>query len=151
MSPKALIEPLQREIERARMLHAADLAAGFGAAALRYALARKYPLAARDFGWQYVFPSVQRSIDPSDGIERRHHFDDAMLARGLKAARLRAGIVKPLTAHTLWHSFATHLLEMGYEIRTVQELLGHRDVATTRIYTHVVNRNASVVLSPLDR
>lgn len=87
--PKSLVEPLQREVERAQMLHAADLAAGFGAAALPYALARKYPSAARDFGWQYVFPSVQRSIDPTDGVERRHHFDDAILARGLKAARLR--------------------------------------------------------------
>lgn len=149
--PKSLVEPLQREIERARILHATDLAAGFGAAALPYALARKYPSAARDFGWQYVFPSVQRSIDPTDGIERRHHFDDAILARGLKVARVRAGIVKPLSAHTLRHSFATHLLEMGYDIRTVQELLGHRDVATTQIYTHVLNRSASGVLSPLDR
>lgn len=149
--PKSLVEPLQREVERARVLHGADLAAGFGAVELPHALARKYPNAPRDFGWQYVFPSVQRSIDPRDGIERRHHFDDAILARGLKGARKRAGIVKPLSAHTLRHSFATHLLEMGYDIRTVQELLGHKDVATTQIYTHVLNRGAGGVLSPLDR
>ena len=149
--PKSLVEPLQREVERARILHVADLAAGFGAVGLPHALARKYPAAARDFGWQYVFPSVQRSRDPRNGIERRHHFDDAILARGLKGARKRAGIVKPLSAHTLRHSFATHLLEMGYDIRTVQELLGHKDVATTQIYTHVLNRGAGGVLSPLDR
>jgi integrase len=115
------------------------------------ALARKYRSAARDFGWQYVFPSVQRSVDPRDGVQRRHHFDDAVLSRGLKAARLRAGIVKQLSAHTLRHSFATHLLEIGYDIRTVQELLGHKDVATTQIYTHVLNRNANGIFSPLDR
>jgi integron integrase len=149
--PKSLFEPLQREVERARMLHVADLTAGFGAVVMPHALARKYPNAARDFGWQYVFPSVQRSRDPRNGIERRHHFDDAILARGLKGARMRAGIVKPLSAHTLRHSFATHLLEMGYDIRTVQELLGHKDVATTQIYTHVLNRGAGGVLSPLDR
>ena len=103
------------------------------------------------FGWQYVFPSVQRSIDPPDGIKRRHLFDDAFLARGLKTARLRVGIVKPLRAHALRHLFATHLLEMGYDIRTVQELLGHTDVAKTQIYTHVLNRNASGVLRLLDR
>jgi integron integrase len=149
--PKSLGEPLQREVERARILHCADLAAGFGAVELPHALGRKYPAAPRDFGWQYVFPSVQRSIDPRDGVERRHHFDDAILTRGLKGARMRAGIVKPLSAHTVRHSFATHMLEMGYDIRTVQELLGHKDVATTQIYTHVLNRGAGGVLSPLDR
>ncbi|QNP40215.1 integron integrase [Lysobacter solisilvae (ex Woo and Kim 2020)] len=149
--PKALVEPLQREVERARTLHAADLQAGFGAAHLPDALARKYPNAEREFGWQYVFPSPKRSIDPRDQVERRHHFDDGTLSRALKAACQRAGIVKPVSAHTLRHSFATHMIEAGYDIRTVQELLGHKDVATTQIYTHVLNRGAGGVVSPLDR
>lgn len=149
--PKALIEPLQREMERARTLHAADLQAGFGAVHLPHALARKYPNAEREFGWQYVFPSPKRSVDPRDKLERRHHFDDAALSRALKSACQRAGIVKPVSAHTLRHSFATHMIEAGYDIRTVQELLGHKDVATTQIYTHVLNRGAGGVVSPLDR
>ena len=151
MLPQRLVDPLRREIERARMLHDADLYAGFGIAALPHALSRKYPNAGREFGWQFVFPSVQRSRDPNDGVERRHHFDDGVFSRAIKKACRRAGLVKPVSAHTLRHSFATHLLEAGQDIRTVQELLGHKDVSTTQIYTHVLNRGGYGVVSPLDR
>jgi integron integrase len=150
MLPRSLVEPLVREVERVRTLHTQDLAEGHGAVWLPHALERKHKNANRAFGWQYLFPARDLSRDPRSGTTRRHHLDDAVLSRGLKMACRRACIVKPVTAHTLRHSFATHLIETGYDIRTVQELLGHKDVATTQIYTHVLNRGGRGVVSPID-
>ncbi|MEJ2382668.1 MAG: integron integrase [Gammaproteobacteria bacterium] len=149
--PDALRAPLAAQLERARALHIGDLHDGYGRVWLPHALARKYPNAGREWGWQYVFPSVRRSRDPRDGQIRRHHLDEKNVQRAVRNAARRAGIHKKVTCHTFRDCFATHLLEQGHDIRTVQELLGHKDVRTTMIYTHVLNRGGRGVRSPLDR
>jgi integron integrase len=150
MLPETLVAPLQEHLVRVQQLHTTDLAAGYGAVYLPYALERKYPNANREWGWQYMFPAKSRSVDPRTGTERRHHLDESSLQKAVRAAARLAGIAQHITCHTFRHSFATQLLEAGYDIRTVQELLGHQDVKTTMIYTHVLNRGAQAVRSPLD-
>ncbi len=148
--PEGLKAELKKHLERVKLLHEKDLAEGFGRVSLPHALARKFPNADREWAWQWVFPSARRSLDPRSGIVRRHHANELPIQRAMKGAVRLAGLSQRATCHTLRHCFATHLLENNYDIRTVQDLLGHEDVATTMIYTHVMQKPGLGVRSPLD-
>ena len=151
MLPESVIPSLQRHMNAVYKLHRRELQLGRGVVELPYALGRKYPNAAREWKWQYIFPSVRLYVDADSGVKKRHHLDPSVLRKAVSQSARKSGIQKKVTCHTFRHSFATHLLEDGYDIRTVQELLGHRSVKTTMIYTHVLNRGGLGVISPADR
>ena len=150
MLPEAVKEPLRLHLHKVKALHERDLSLGVGRVAMPDAIERKYPNASREWGWQWVFPATSRYVDRDTGIERRHHLHESVVQRAMKQAVRDAGVTKNASCHTLRHSFATHLLESGYDIRTIQELLGHSDVRTTMVYTHVLNRGGRGVRSPFD-
>jgi integron integrase len=148
--PQSLKEPLQEQIKYVEKLHHRDLEDGYGEVYMPYALAKKYPSAARELGWQFLFPATGIGLDPRSNVLRRHHLHDTTLRKHVAVARKKTGITKPVRCHTFRHSFATRLLQQGYDLRTIQKLLGHSDVRTTEIYTHVLGRGAMGVISPVD-